>query len=190
MHSPAKKDHNTLSVQKADKENALNTKLEMKSGSNNSDEHSVKKEVKVGRLGTLQNRLLGSTSEDKNSANKTIYYMQHQQSPPEQIAYMHGFRMPESPQMHNILRKIGQMRSPYIGMTISGSKSHESPRLMRFAKANLRSGNSNKNFDGTSGSPTNDQNLLNYYSSSHIPSYGPPFPLHPYEEERYRPQSH
>lgn len=82
------------------------------------------------------------------------------------------------------------MRSPYIGMTVSGSKSHESPRLMRFAKANLRSGNSNKNFDGTSGSPTNDQNLLNYYSSSHLPNYGPPFPLHPYEEERYRPQTH
>ena len=186
MQSPRKKDHNTLSVQKGDKESTLHVKLEMKSGSNNSEEHSVKKEVKAGQ-GTLNSRLLGSTSEDKNSANKTIYYMQHQQSPPEQIAYMNGFRVPESPQMHNILKKIGQMRSPYIGMTVSGSKSHDSPRLMRFAKANLRSGNSNKNFDAT-GSPTNDANLLNYYN--HMPSYGPPFPLHPYEEERYHPQSH
>ena len=81
------------------------------------------------------------------------------------------------------------MRSPYVGMTISGSKSHDSPRMMRFAKANLRSGNSNKNFDGTSGSPTNDQNLLNYYSNNHLASYGPPFPLHPYEEERYPPNN-
>lgn len=76
MQSPRKKDNNALSVKKADKENALQTKLEMKSGSNNSEEHSVKKEVKTG-LGALNNRLLGSTSEDKNSANKTIYYMQH-----------------------------------------------------------------------------------------------------------------
>jgi hypothetical protein len=111
--------------------------------------------------------------------------MQHQQSPPEQIAYMNGFRVPESPQMQNILKKIGTLRSPYIGMTVSGSKM-DSPRMMRFAKGSLRSNNSNKNFE--SGSPTNDQNMHNYnfYSSSHLPGYVPPYPHNPYEEPAYQ----
>ena len=137
----------------------------------------MKKDAKGSGLNTLTNRML-STSGDKNSANKTIYYMQNQQSPPEQIAYMQGFRVPESPQMHNILKKIGQLRSPYIGMTVSGSKCNDSPRCKRYNISNLRSVNSNKNFE--SGSPTNDQNML-MFSNSHLPSY-PPFPLQSFEE--------
>jgi hypothetical protein len=83
--------------------------------------------------------------------------------------------------MHNILKRIGQLRSPYIGMTVSGSKLNESPRSKRYTVTNLRSVNSNKNFE--SGSPTNDQNML-MFSSSHLPSY-PPFPLQPFEEPGY-----
>ena len=58
------------------------------------------------------------------------------------------------------------------------SKSHESPKMMQFAKINhLRSLNSNKNFEATS-SPTNDVNMM--YSGGHFAV--PPFSLHSTEE--------
>lgn len=165
--TPSKKETNAHSVQKI-----VTGKIEKSEKSASNEEHSVKKEIKTG--GMLHGRL-GSASDARNSANKTIYNIQHQQSPPEQITYMNGFKVPESPLNPNMLKKINALRSPYMGMTVSGSKSHDSPRMMKFAKPYTRSVNSNKNFD--SGSPTNEQNP--YYG--HMPSY-PAYPYSAYED--------
>lgn len=176
VHSP--KRDNAYSVRKIVKGIGANIKSEK--SCSNSEELSVMKEPK-SEVGEIPNKPQGASG-DKNSANKTVYAMQHQQSPPEQIAYMNGFRVPESPQIHNILKKINALRSPYLGNAVSGSKM-ESPRMMQFAKGGIRSGNSYKQFE--SGSPTNEHGMLNYYPSSHYPGFVPAYPVHAFEDSGY-----
>lgn len=96
---------------------------------------------------------------------------------------MNGFRVPESPQIHNILKKINALRSPYLGNAVSGSKM-ESPRMLQFAKGGIRSGNSYKQFE--SGSPTNEHGMLNYFPSSHYSGFVPAYPVHAFEDSGYQ----